>query len=131
MLQLNPGHDDAVIGLMAIHLHPLPSPTSPPPSLWPLAEQYRLVTSSANEIIRRKKNMAVTLLRPIGEKWKNKLRTEMRKLNPNSMSNFNPPHYEWRATLIVPKDRCSGNASDWDTGADDTAVGMAALKTRT
>ena len=57
----------------------------------------------------------------IGEKWKNKLRTEIRK-NLDSMFDFEPPHYEGRATLIVPKDRSwyrSGNASDFDTGADD------------
>lgn len=57
----------------------------------------------------------------IGEKWKNKLHTEIRK-NLDLMFDFEPPHYEGRATLIVPKDRswfCSGSASDFDTGADD------------
>ena len=57
----------------------------------------------------------------IGEKWKNKLRTEIRK-NLDSMFDFEPPHYEGRTTLIVPKDRSwyrSGHASDFDTGADD------------
>jgi len=62
-----------------------------------------------------------SLFPDIGEEWKNKLRTEIQK-NLNSMFNFDPPHYEGRATLIVPKDRSwyrSGNTSDWDTGADD------------
>ncbi|KAG6375737.1 hypothetical protein JVT61DRAFT_2583 [Boletus reticuloceps] len=57
----------------------------------------------------------------IGEKWKNKLRTEIRK-NLDSMFDFEPPHYDGRTTLIVPKDRSwyrSGHASDFDTGTDD------------
>lgn len=57
----------------------------------------------------------------IGEKWKHKLRTEIRK-NLESFFDYEPPYYEGRATLVVPKDRSwyrGGNASDFDTGADD------------
>ncbi|KAI9458237.1 putative nonribosomal peptide synthetase, partial [Boletus coccyginus] len=57
----------------------------------------------------------------IGEKWKNKLCTEIRK-NLDSMFDYEPPQYEGRTTLIVPKDRSwyrSSNASDSDTGPDD------------
>ncbi|EIW85840.1 hypothetical protein CONPUDRAFT_80229 [Coniophora puteana RWD-64-598 SS2] len=57
----------------------------------------------------------------IGDKWKNKLRTEIRK-NLDSMFDFEPAHYSGRTTLVVPKDRSwyrSGNASDFDTGTDD------------
>ncbi|KIJ63457.1 polyketide synthetase [Hydnomerulius pinastri MD-312] len=57
----------------------------------------------------------------IGEKWKTKLRTEIRK-NLDSMFDFEPEHYDGPTTLVVPKDRSwyrSGHASDFDTGADD------------
>jgi len=57
----------------------------------------------------------------IGEKWKNKLRTEIRK-NLDSMFDFEPEHFDGPTTLVVPKDRSwyrSGNASDFDTGTDD------------
>ncbi|KIJ63455.1 polyketide synthetase [Hydnomerulius pinastri MD-312] len=57
----------------------------------------------------------------IGEKWKNKLRTEIRK-NLDSMFDFEPEHYDGPTTLVVPKDRSwyrSGSASDFDTGTDD------------
>ncbi|KIK92693.1 hypothetical protein PAXRUDRAFT_146735 [Paxillus rubicundulus Ve08.2h10] len=57
----------------------------------------------------------------IGEKWKTKLRTEIRK-NLDSMFDFEPEHFDGPTTLVVPKDRSwyrSGNASDFDTGTDD------------
>ncbi|KIJ63928.1 hypothetical protein HYDPIDRAFT_40894 [Hydnomerulius pinastri MD-312] len=57
----------------------------------------------------------------IGDKWKNKLRTEIRK-NLDSMFDFEPEHYDGPTTLVVPKDRSwyrSGSASDFDTGTDD------------
>ncbi|KAF9228933.1 putative nonribosomal peptide synthetase [Gyrodon lividus] len=57
----------------------------------------------------------------IGEKWKNKLRTEIRK-NLDSMFDFEPEHFDGPTTLVVPKDRSwyrSGHASDFDTGTDD------------
>ncbi|EGO03426.1 hypothetical protein SERLA73DRAFT_101532 [Serpula lacrymans var. lacrymans S7.3] len=57
----------------------------------------------------------------IGERWKTKLRTEIRK-NLDSMFDFEPEHYDGATTLVVPKDRSwyrSGHASDFDTGADD------------
>ncbi|KAI6009612.1 putative nonribosomal peptide synthetase [Pisolithus orientalis] len=57
----------------------------------------------------------------IGEKWKNKLRTEIRK-NLESMFDYEADFYDGPTTLVVPKDRSwyrSGAASDFDTGADD------------
>ncbi|KAF9241407.1 putative nonribosomal peptide synthetase [Melanogaster broomeanus] len=57
----------------------------------------------------------------IGDMWKNKLRTEIRK-NLDSMFDFEPEHFNGPTTLIVPKDRSwyrSGHASDFDTGTDD------------
>ncbi|KAH7917416.1 alpha/beta-hydrolase [Leucogyrophana mollusca] len=57
----------------------------------------------------------------IGEVWKNKLRTEIRK-NLDSMFDYEPEHYDGPTTLVVPKDRSwyrSGSASDFDTGTDD------------
>ncbi|KAH7890103.1 putative nonribosomal peptide synthetase [Phlebopus sp. FC_14] len=57
----------------------------------------------------------------IGEKWKTKLRTEIRK-NLDSMFDYEPEHYDGPTTLVVPKDRSwyrSGHASDFDTGADN------------
>ena len=57
----------------------------------------------------------------IEEKWKSKLHTEIWQ-NLDSMFDFEPPHYEGGTMLIVPKDRSwyrSGNASDFDTGADN------------
>ena len=57
----------------------------------------------------------------IGDKWKNKLRTEIRK-NLDTMFDHEPEHYDGPTTLVVPKDRSwyrNGHASDFDTGVDD------------
>lgn len=57
----------------------------------------------------------------IGEKWKFKLSTEIRK-NLDAMWELDPPHYDGPTTLVVPNDRVwyrSGHASDFDTGTDD------------
>ncbi|KAI5993419.1 hypothetical protein EDC04DRAFT_1271012 [Pisolithus marmoratus] len=57
----------------------------------------------------------------IGEKWKNKLRVEIRK-NLESMFDYEADFYDGPTTLVVPKDRSwyrSGAASDFDTGTDD------------
>ncbi|KAH9923014.1 putative nonribosomal peptide synthetase [Amylocystis lapponica] len=57
----------------------------------------------------------------IGEKWKTKLRTEIRK-NLDAMWDYEAPHYDGATTLVVPKDRSwyrSGSASDFDTGVDN------------
>lgn len=57
----------------------------------------------------------------IGEKWKAKLSTEIRK-NLDAMWELDPPHYDGPTTLVVPKDRVwyrGGHPSDFDTGADD------------
>ncbi|KAL4075275.1 hypothetical protein V8B97DRAFT_2022271 [Scleroderma yunnanense] len=57
----------------------------------------------------------------IGEKWKNKLRVEIRK-NLESMFDYEADFYDGHTTLVVPKDRSwyrSGAASDFDTGTDD------------
>ncbi|KAI6142295.1 putative nonribosomal peptide synthetase [Pisolithus thermaeus] len=57
----------------------------------------------------------------IGDKWKNKLRIEIRK-NLESMFDYEADFYDGPTTLVVPKDRSwyrSGAASDFDTGADD------------
>ena len=57
----------------------------------------------------------------IGEKWKNKLRVEIRK-NLESMFDYEADFYDGPTTLVVPNDRSwyrSGAASDFDTGADD------------
>ena len=57
----------------------------------------------------------------IGEKWKNKLRVEIRK-NLESMFDYEADCYDGPTTLVVPKVRSwhrSGAASDFDTGADD------------
>jgi len=57
----------------------------------------------------------------IGDKWKNKLKVEIRK-NLESMFDFEPEHFDGPTTLVVPKDRTwyrSGHASDFDTGTDD------------
>ncbi|EMD32324.1 PKS/NRPS enzyme [Gelatoporia subvermispora B] len=57
----------------------------------------------------------------IGEKWKSKLRIEIRK-NLDAMWDYEAPHYDEPTTLVVPKDRSwyrTGHASDFDTGIDD------------
>jgi len=57
----------------------------------------------------------------MGEKWRNKLKTEIRK-NLDLLFDHEPAHYAGRSTLVVPKDRSwfrSGNVSDFDTCMDD------------
>lgn len=57
----------------------------------------------------------------IGEKWKTKLRTEIRK-NLDAMFDHEPEYFDGPSTLVVPKDRAwyrNGHASDFDTGIDD------------